>query len=722
MRKRNAITRKTNLPPGSWDAANLLFPRPDMTVHIEINDEIAVVTIDNPPVNAINRAIRQGLMDAMDLALSKNVARIIITAIGRTFVAGADAKEFDAPPQEPHLNDVLNRLSSFSIPVVAAINGMALGGGLEIALASRYRIASRSATLGLPEVTLGIVPGSGATQRLPRLIGVAAAVDMISNGKAIDANKAKAIGLIDAISDDPLAAAHFMDSAALLAAVPIDRLPMPAGDDAAIASATAQVEKRAPNQIAPRKAIELVAASSRLEIEVGLLKEREIFLDLRGSDQARALRHVFFAERAASSQANQFPKPDKAIASAIVVGGGNMGASIAYALASSGLVVTVIETDDDALLRAKSNVSRIISQAVSRGLMTEDTAKSVASSIKFRVGYENLAPADLAIEAAFEDMEVKQAIFDALAANLPSNTILATNTSYLDIDELARSIQHPDRFLGLHFFSPAHIMKLLEIVRGKLTSSVTIGAAFSLARALKKVPVLSGVCDGFIGNRILSRYRHAADLLLVEGCSPRDVDMAMRNFGMAMGPYEAQDMSGLDIGYANRKRQNLRSRRDIRYVPLVERLVEEDGRLGRKSGAGWYDYDGDRPTPSAAVSVQLSRVSLDADLVRREIPEKEIQDRLLLSMIAEATAILDEGIAECPRDVDLVLIHGYGFPRWRGGLMQHADTIGLDRIVREIKSLSDRDPLSWSTPNLLLKLAAEGKTFASQNSAQKIER
>jgi 3-hydroxyacyl-CoA dehydrogenase len=686
-----------------------------MTVHFELSNGIAVATVDNPPVNAIGLEERRGLADAMDKALEAGADRLIITGQGSIFVAGADAKEFDAPPQAPHLNDILSRLATFPIPVVSAINGIALGGGLEIALASHYRIAVSGASLGLPEVTLGIVPGAGGTQRLPRLVGVAEAVEMIASGNSIDAEKALTIGLVDEVDANPLNLARSMDEARLRKAAAPDRRPSPPADETAIANARTQASRRFPGQIARPKAIDLVESASKLPLSEALARERETFLELRASAQARALTHVFFAERAALSQGRQFPRRERAIANAVVVGGGNMGAAIAYALATSGIDVSIIETDDAGRGRARANVDRLVEQGASRSLLTQDGAAGLRSRIAYEIGYEDLKPVDLAIEAAFEDMAVKQTIFDALSGALPETTILATNTSYLDVNRLADSIPVPGRFVGLHFFSPAHIMKLLEIVRGDKTSPETLGAAFQLAKQLKKMPVLSGVCDGFIGNRILTRYRHAADILLLEGATPAQIDGAMRRFGMAMGPYAAQDMSGLDIAYANRKRHDLKNRTDIRYVPMVDRLVEDHGRLGRKSGAGWYDYVGDKSSPSPVVEEEIVRASQEAAISRRSMSDLEIVERILLAMIAEAIDILEEGIAARPRDIDLVLVHGYGFPRWRGGLMHYADTLAPGPILAEIKRLAHTDPLSWKVSPLLERLALDGQSFDSLN-------
>lgn len=686
-----------------------------MTVHFECSDGVAVVTIDNPPVNAIGLAVRVGLDEAMDKARAARARRMIITGRGSIFVAGADAKEFDAPPEAPHLNDILNRLATFSIPVISAINGAALGGGLEIALACHYRIAAPEVSMGLPEVTLGVVPGAGGTQRLARLVGISRAADLIASGRTIGAQEAKAIGLVDEVAASPVEAARIVDETRLLNAVTTDLRPAPTSDDASIAEARVQASRRFPGQNARLRAIDLVAASSTLPLTEGLALERQTFLELRASDQARALRHIFFSERAALSQGRQLPKPKKDIATALVVGGGNMGAAITYTLATSGIDVTVIEMDAAGRDRAEANVDRIVEQGVSRGLLPSDDAANLKSSIAYRIGYENLEPVDLAIEAVFEDMKVKQAIFDTLAKALPESTILATNTSYLDVNRLADGIAMPGRFLGLHFFSPAHIMKLLEIVRGDMTSPETLSSAFQLAKQLKKIPVVSGVCDGFIGNRILTRYRHAADILLLEGATPSQVDAAMRGFGMAMGPYAAQDMSGLDIAYANRKRQDISNRLDVRYVPVIDRLVEEHGRLGRKTGAGWYDYIGDKPSPSQVVEAELLRASEEAQITRQDLNDNEIVDRILLAMISEAITILEEGIAQRPRDVDLVLVHGYGFPRWRGGLMHHADNLTPAKVLAGIQRLAALDPLSWAVSPLLARLVRDGCSFESLN-------
>jgi 3-hydroxyacyl-CoA dehydrogenase len=399
-----------------------------------------------------------------------------------------------------------------------------------------------------------------------------------------------------------------------------------------------------------------------------------------------------------------------------VVGGGNMGASIAYALATAGISVTVVERDAAAAGRAEGNLRKLVDHGIGRGTLSASEGAAILDRLTAVVGYANLPPADLAIEAAFEDFAVKRAIFAELEAALPPETILATNTSYLDVNRLADDLLNPSRFLGLHFFSPAHVMKLLEIVKGDRTAPETLGAAFALARRLGKIPVLSGVCDGFIGNRILTRYRREANLLLAEGALPAQVDAAMQGFGMAMGPFAAQDLSGLDIAYANLRRQDAAA--DPRHVPLVERLVEDYQRLGRKTGAGWYDYGPDgKSAVSALVTEEIRKVSTRLGNARRNFTADEIVERITLAMIAEACAILEEGIAERPQDIDLVLVHGYGFPRWRGGLIHHADSLGVSALVARYGALAAADPHGWSVPPLLARLAAQGLTLDSLNAA-----
>ena len=687
----------------------------DQPVRTERRGDALLVTIDNPPVNVVSQAVRAGLLAAAAEAraglVSGAIRRVVLTGAGRAFVAGADAREFDLPPMEPHLPDVLLQL--MDLPVVAAINGVALGGGLEIALACRARVAHPSAQLGLPEVTLGVVPGAGGTQRLPRLVGLAAAVSLISEGRLVRAAEALSLGIVDGVEDDVVAAALALDPA-LLARPAVDASPAPAADADAVSRARAQAASRMRGQIAPQRAIDLVEAAAAVPLADGLARERQTFLDLRKGEQAAALRHVFFAERGAGAPKDLAALTPAALKTALVVGGGTMGAAIAYALSGIGLHVTVLENDEAAVGRARTNV---FADAVKRGKTDADSAqRKQAEGFAFLHGPDTpLPPVDLAIEAVFEDLAVKRAVFARLGAGLPATTLIATNTSYLDVDAIAETLPEPSRFLGLHFFAPAHVMKLLEVIRARRTSSHTLASAFGLARKLGKIAVEAGVCDGFIGNRILTRYRQTTDILLLEGATPAAVDTALEQFGMAMGPYAVQDLSGLDIAYANRKRKNLKDKPGIRYIAIADRMVEDLKRLGRKSGAGWYDYEGTARRPSADVVALVERTSADAGVTRRVFEAEEIARRAMLAMMAEGFDILAEGIARKPSDIDLVMVHGYGFPRWRGGPMHLADRWGLAAVRDDLARLAKEDPLSWRVPALLDELVKSGAKLASLN-------
>ncbi|WBU59881.1 3-hydroxyacyl-CoA dehydrogenase NAD-binding domain-containing protein [Paracoccus albus] len=687
-------------------------------IRSEIRGSALIVTIDNPPVNVISQAVRAGLLGAIneaEAALAEGrIDRVVITGAGRAFVAGADAKEFDGPALEPHLPDVVNALAE--LPAIAAINGAALGGGYEIALACRYRVAAPAAVIGLPEVTLGVVPGSGGTQRLPRLIGLEKALPLISTGQTLKGKAALEQGMVDAIADDPVQAALSLDIARLGPA--IGDMPNPTAAPDAVKAARENAKKRMRGQFAPLKAIELMEGAATLSLREGMEAERAAFLELRSGGQARALRHIFFAERAAGASAELKKLEPATVDHALVAGGGTMGAAIAYALNTAGIEITLLENDAEAEGRARTNVSKLFDEAVSRGKLERTEAdRRLDETFHFINGADTALPAvDIVIEAVFENLDVKRELFARLAKGLPDDTILATNTSYLDVNRIAEVVHNPSRFLGLHFFAPAHLMKLVEVIRAEETSKQTLATAFALTKRLGKIAVEAGVCDGFIGNRILTRYRQTADVTLLEGALPAQVDKAMRSFGMAMGPYAVQDLSGLDIAYANRKRK-----RDAgieftgRYVPVADRMVEELERLGRKTGAGWYDYDDSRAAPSSAVDDEVRRASAEAGITRREFTDEEIARRLALSMIAEGADIVEEGIANRPADVDLVLVHGYGFPRWRGGPMRLADEWGLPKLLEEYKALAAEDPQSWTVPPLIQRLASEGRRFRDLN-------
>jgi len=648
-----------------------------MQVKLEQQNNAGVITLDNPPINAIGHALREGLLEAIQAAEAlENIDRIIVTGSGRTFAAGADAREFDSQPEAPHLPDVLLRLERCRLPVIAAVNGIALGGGAEILLASRYRIAAPGVQIGFPEVNLGVVPGAGGTQRLPRLTGMAVALQLVSSGRPATAQQALEYGLVDQLADDPVQAALLLDLSVLSARNALSDQPSPDADAAALALAQKNSRKKMRGQLAPLAAIELLDNATRVTFEEGSRRERDTFLELRKSDQAKALRHLFFAERVATKPPADMDAEPLTVEKACVIGGGTMGAGIAYALCNAGISLTLIETDDAAINRARDNVRKIFDSAVKRALLDQDDANSRCESITFKSNYDDLQGVQLVIEAAFENMDAKKEIFRSLDKAVPATAILASNTSYLDINEIASVVGKPGRVLGLHFFSPAHIMKLLEVVRAEATSQIAMATAFRLARRLSKIPVVSGVCDGFIGNRILMSYREAIDGLLLDGAMPWEIDEAMVDFGYPMGPYTMQDLAGLDISYAERQRRAPMRDPDKRYVAIGDKLVES-GRLGQKSGAGWYNYgDGQKNKKrDPAVEALILSEAEAAGVTRKSFDAITIQDIALGAMISEAQAILDEGIALSPTDIDLVLVHGYGFPRWRGGLMFHADLV-----------------------------------------------
>ncbi|MEP3278886.1 MAG: 3-hydroxyacyl-CoA dehydrogenase NAD-binding domain-containing protein [Stappiaceae bacterium] len=683
-----------------------------MAVSFKRNDSVALVILDNPPVNAMGLAVRQGLRKVLDrLRTEDGLTRVILTGSERIFAAGGDAREFDSPPVAPHLPDLIAEIEASPVPWIAALTGAALGGGCELALGCRYRIAKPGIQIGLPEVSLGVVPGAGGTQRLPRLIGIAQAVAMISTGKPIASEKAQEIGLIDAIADDPIAVGTSLDMGSISLTGRVCDFPRPDNDSGAIDAARQTVEKRQKGQIAPLKAIELVAAASDGTFADGLAAERKVFLELRASEQAKALRHVFFAEKGAKAPGWLTSAPAE-LDEVAVVGGGTMGAGIAYALLDAGCAVTLLETDGDGVERAIGNVEKIVAASRDRGLIDEVGAATRRARLTVTHDFARASKATLAIEAAFESMDVKKAVFSALEQHLPKNAVLASNTSYLNIDEIAFTLSDPSRFVGLHFFAPAHIMKLLEVVRGEASADVALATGFLLAKKLRKIPVLAGVCDGFIGNRILERYREAAETLLIEGTNPWELDEAMVAFGYAMGPYEAQDLSGLDIAYANRRRQDTIRDPKRRYVSISDRMVEE-GRLGRKVGVGWYRYPGGGGKVIDPLIEDLVREeAYFAKVARRSFSDDQIRERLLLAMINEAADILSEGIAENAQAIDLVTVFGYGFPRWRGGLMHYADSLGIEHVIARLEELAEEDPVVWRVSTTLLDCKKKGISLA----------
>jgi 3-hydroxyacyl-CoA dehydrogenase len=641
-----------------------------MSVTIEREGRVAVVTVDNPPVNALGQALRQALWDAAEtLDADASVDAVVLICAGRTFIAGADVTEFGKPPLPPHLPDLVARIEAAAKPWVAAIHGSALGGGFEVALACRFRVAVPTASVGLPEVTLGIVPGAGGTVRLPRLVPPAVAVEVATGGKPVKAPRALELGLIDRVIDGDLR------PGAVAFAADLPPLPSPlrartpiAAEPGFWAEAERRVAGAARGEAAPLRALACLRRATESDFDTAMAFERETFLALRASPEAAALRHVFFAERAAPRPAALKGVAPKTLGSAAVIGGGTMGAGIAAALRDARVPVTLVERDEEALARGLANVRAIFEGAVKRGRLDETAAVERFAGVSGTTDYAALSGADLVIEAVFEDIAVKRAVFEALGRACRPDAVLATNTSYLDPRAIAEGLPHPERFIGLHFFSPANVMKLLEIVPTPATSRETLATGFALAARLGKIPVQAGICDGFIGNRILKRYRAAAEELVRRGANVTDVDAAMRGFGFAMGPFEAQDLGGLDIAFL--QREGARARGEAVPETLGDILVRA-GRKGQKTGGGWYDYaPGDRtPRPSETVGALLSPAVRQGEL------PADIAEHLVAEMAVEGDAILAEGIAAKPVDIDLVEIHGYGFPRRKGGPMFHAASL-----------------------------------------------
>ncbi|GAB1578786.1 3-hydroxyacyl-CoA dehydrogenase NAD-binding domain-containing protein [Bordetella petrii] len=701
---------------------------PHGAVASQRHDGILVLTIDNPPVNALSADVRRGLADAIQAAQDDaSVQAVLLVGAGRNFIAGADIREFGKPPQPPALPDVCNAIEASAKPVVAALHGAALGGGLEIALAAHYRIALPGARLGLPEVNLGLLPGAGGTQRAPRLAGAAAALDLMLSGRHASAEEALSLGLVDQVgsgADAPAAGLAYARELLVRGAAPrrtrdaTAALADRAAAQAAIDAARVQVEARARGLFSPAKIIDAVQAALDQPFDAGLRTERALFLQCLDSPQRAGLVHAFFAEREtakAPETRDARPRPLERLG---VIGGGTMGAGIAVAMLDAGLPVVMVEQDEAALARGRARVEQVYDLLVKKGrLGAADKAERMAR-YRGATSYDALANADLIVEAVFEDMDVKTAVFAALDRVAKPGAVLASNTSYLDIDRIAAATRRPADVLGLHFFSPANIMKLLEVVVGGRSAPDTVATGFELARRLRKVPVRAGVCDGFIANRILAVHRQAAELMMEDGASPYQIDDAVRAFGYPMGPYQMTDLAGGDIGWATRKRRAATRDPQLRYVQIADRLCER-GWFGQKTGRGFYLYpDGARTgTPDPEVLAIIDAERQRAGITPRAFSQEEIQRRYLAAMINEAANVVREGIALRPLDVDVAFLYGYGFPRHRGGPMHYADQVGLPRILADIREFAPQDPHFWKPAPLLVELAESGRSFASLNRA-----
>lgn len=692
-------------------------------VTYELQGDVGVIKVNNPPVNALSQAVRQGLKESLAQAQGDASKAVVILCEGRTFIAGADITEFGKPPKDPSLPAVLEDLENSQKPVIAAIHGTALGGGLEVALTCHYRCAIPSAKVGLPEVKLGILPGAGGTQRAPRLMGVEAALDLITSGNPISAKKAVEAGLIDKVVEgDDLAAAALNYAKELIAQnAPLKRVRDITIDPASIPEgffeqARKRLAKRARGQIAPDRIVTAIEAAVNLPMDEGLKKERELFAELVSSPQSAAMRYAFFAEREAA-KVKGLPKdtPTRDIKKVGIIGGGTMGGGIAMNFMNVGIPVVLVEINDEALQRGIGIIEKNYNISASKGRMTQEQVEKCMSLLKGTTTYDDLKDVDLVIEAVFENIDIKKDVFAKLDAVCKPGCILATNTSYQDVNEIAKATKRPEDVVGMHFFSPANVMKLLENVRGEKTADDVVATVMKLAKTIGKVPVLAGVCYGFIGNRMLRNYGREAQLCLIEGATPKQVDDAMEKFGMAMGPIAVGDLAGLDIGYKARQGLSDEEKGDPKAFRVADTLVEA-GRLGQKTGKGYYKYDPQTRARQEDPEVLeiIEKVARELGVERREISEEEIVERCIYGLVNEGAKVLEEGIAQRSSDIDVVYLYGYGFPVAKGGPMFYADQVGLKKVYERICEF--RDTLggdTWAEPAPLLeKLAKEGKTFA----------
>jgi 3-hydroxyacyl-CoA dehydrogenase len=694
-----------------------------LSTRYEVRGRVAVIAMHNPPVNGLGHALRSGIVDGVRRAeADPEVAAIVLIGTDRAFSGGADIREFNTPlaTAQPNLNTVIHFIETARKPVIAVISGVAMGGGLELALGCHFRVVRPGTQIALPEVKLGILPGAGGTQRLPRLVGVETALDMIVTGAAVTSEALKGTKLFDSfIEGDLLEGALAFAEQVIAEGRPlrlVRDLPVapPKAEDF-FAAAQARIEAASKHYPAPLKCLEAVRAAAELDFEAGIKVERDAFTYLVNTGESKAMRHVFFAERAAA-KIPDVPEttPVREIRTVGVVGAGTMGAGIAINFLNAGLPVTLLETSQAALDRGVAAIARIYADAVAKGRLTPEKAAAAQALLTPVLSYDELAQADLVIEAVFEEMGVKESVFRALDRVCKPGAILASNTSTLNIDRIADVTARPQDVLGLHFFSPANVMKLLEVVRGARTGKDVLATAMRLAKTIRKNAVVAGVCDGFIGNRMLHAYAEQAQLMLEEGANPAQIDGAIERFGFAMGPLRMNDLAGGDIVWAIRKRHYAESPGSHRFV-IADRLCEL-GRFGQKTGAGYYRYaPGSRaPLHDPAVDEVIAAGRAERGITPRAIPDREIVARCVYALVNEAAHILEEGIAQRPSDIDLVYLTGYGFPAYRGGPLFYADQVGLMSVIRTMEGFAARggpDAAFWLPAPLLARLAAEGKTF-----------
>ena len=694
-----------------------------IAAHYRLQESIAVITLDNPPVNGLGFDTRVEAAAGIDRALADtSVTALVLTGGSKLFSAGADIREFNTPKAtaEPTLHTLIRVIEASTKPVIAAINGACVGGGLELALACHFRVASATASVALPEVKLGLLPGAGGTQRLPRAIGVEAALNMIVSGASVPASQLAQTVLFDeVVTGDALDAAIAFARKIVAEKLPLKRIrdlridyPNAEGFFAFARNTVATVAKNFP---APLKCVDAVAAAVSKPFDEGLRYERGLFLQLVQTPESRALRHAFFAERAASKIPDvSDDTPTRGVRSVAVIGAGTMGSGIAMSFLSAALPVTLLEMSQGALDHGVATIRRNYEASVARKKLAPEKLDAAMALLTPTLRYDDLAKADLIIEAVFEEMDIKQQVFRELDRVTKPSAILATNTSTLDVDRIADATTRPQDVVGMHFFSPANVMKLLEVVRGAKTGKDVLKTVMDVAKTIRKTAVVAGVCDGFIGNRMIEHYLRQAMFLLEEGASPPQVDRALEKFGMAMGPFRMSDLAGNDVGWRIRKRRYV-EKPQMRYSRVADRLCEQ-GRFGQKTGAGWYRYEVGRrdAIPDPAVDALIAAYRKEIGATPRKIADDEIVDRLILALVNEGARILEEGIALRASDLDLVYLTGYGFPLHRGGPMFYADTLGLYNVVRRMKELAaipNADADFWQPAPLLAKLAAEGRMF-----------
>ncbi|TCP10039.1 3-hydroxyacyl-CoA dehydrogenase NAD-binding domain-containing protein [Caldimonas thermodepolymerans] len=696
-----------------------------MSASYELRGQVAVITLNNPPVNGLGYETRKGITDGLNRAEDDpQVQAIVITGAGKAFSGGADIREFGSPKalQEPNLLSVIKAVEDCSKPVVAAVHSVCMGGGLELALGCHYRVAAKGTQVALPEVKIGLIPGAGGTQRLPRVIGVEPALNLIVSGDPVKAELLAAIPgqrLFDQVVDGDVleAAIAFANEVAGQRPLPLVRHlkaehPNPDGYFQFARNTVRAVAKNFP---APVKCVDAVEAAVKRRFDDGLAFEREQFIALMMTPECKALRHAFFAERAAS-KIPDVPEdtPVRPIQKVAVIGAGTMGGGISMNFLNAGIPVTILETSQEALDRGIGVMRRNYEAQVKKGKLAQDKYEQRMGLLSTTLSYDDIRDADLVIEAVFEDINVKEQVFRKLDEVMKPGAILATNTSTLDVNRIASFTKRPQDVIGTHFFSPANVMKLLEVVRGEKTAKDVLATVMQLAKKIRKTAVVSGVCDGFIGNRMLEQYSRQAGFLLEEGCTPEQVDKAIERFGFAMGPFRVGDLAGNDVGWYIRKRRYV-EKPHMRYSKTADLLCEM-GRFGQKTGAGWYDYQpGKRdPIPSPVVLEMIEKHRKELGITPRKISDEEIVGRLVYALVNEGAKILEEGIAMRASDIDMVYLTGYGFPLWRGGPMCYADTVGLFNVVQAMRRFAKNphdDAQFWEPAPLLARLAAEGGTF-----------